>query len=71
MEDRRWNHMIDLINAGKTAADLNPPIRDKEEERIFTNMAKQLAEMREKYPDARLANVDSEWGVIGDSGLYD
>ena len=71
MEDRRWNHMIDLINEGKTIADLNPPVQDKEEERIFNNMVRELAEMRKKYPDARLANVDSEWGIPGDGGLYD
>ena len=71
MEDRRWNHMIDLINEGKTIADLNPPVQDKEEERIFNNMVRELTEMRKKYPDARLANVDSEWGIPGDGGLYD
>jgi len=71
MTSRRWNQFIDFVNTGRPITDLKPPIQDKEEERIFNNMVLQLAGMRETDPDARFANVDIEWGITGDGGLYD
>ena len=65
MEDKRWNQMIDLVNEGRPITDLNPPVQNEEEERIFNNMVKDLEKQRERYPGATFANVDDEWGIIG------
>ena len=42
MEDKRWNQMIDLVNEGRPITDLNPPIQNDEEEKIFNNMVRDL-----------------------------
>ena len=65
MEDKRWNQMIDLVNEGRSITDLNPPVQNDEEEKIFNNMVKDLAKQREKYPGTNFAHIDDEWGVIG------
>ncbi len=65
MTDKRYNQMINLINDGRPITDLNPPIQNKEEERIFKNMQKELAELRKDNPNASFYNVDDEWGIIG------
>ena len=65
MEDKRYNQMIDLINNGRPITELNPPIQNEEEERIFNNMQKQLAELRKETPNASFYKVDDEWGIIG------
>ena len=65
MEDKRWNQMIDLVNEGRPITDLNPPVQNEEEERIFNNMVKDLEKHRESYPGANFASVDDEWGIIG------
>ena len=65
MEDKRWNQMIDLVNEGRPITDLNPPVQNEEEERIFNNMVKELEKQRERYPGANFASVDDEWGIIG------
>ena len=65
MEDKRWNQMIDLVNEGRPVTDLNPPVQNEEEERIFNNMVKDLEKQRERNPGANFASVDDEWGIIG------
>ena len=42
-------------------SELDPPIQDKEEERIFNNMVKELAEMRKKDPKAAFWQVEKDW----------
>lgn len=65
MDDKRYNQMINLINDGRPITDLNPPIQNKEEERINKNMQKELAELRKDNPNASFYNVDDGWGIIG------
>ena len=65
MEDKRWNQMVDLVNEGRPVTDLNPPVQNNEEERIFNNMVRDLAKQREKYPGANFAYIDDEWGIVG------
>ena len=48
MEDKRWNQMVDLVNEGRPVTDLNPPVQNDEEERIFNNMVRDLVEKLEK-----------------------
>lgn len=42
-------------------SELDPPIQDKEEERVFNNMVKELAEMRKKDPKAAFWPVEKDW----------
>ena len=65
MEDKRWNQMVDLVNEGRPVTDLNPPVQNDEEERIFNNMVRDLAKQREKFPGANFAHIDDEWGIVG------
>ena len=37
MEDKRRNQMIDLINEGRPITELDPPVQNKEEERIIVH----------------------------------
>ena len=71
MEDKRRNQMIDLINEGRPITELDPPVQNKEEERIFNDMQKELAELRKDNPDASFYKVDDEWGIIGGGYLND
>ena len=65
--DRRMNIFVDFVNENRPKEELVPPIQNEEEDRIFDNMGKELAEARTRHPDALLAHFDSEWGPI-DSG---
>ena len=67
--DRRMNIFVDFVNENRPKEELVPPIQNEEEDRIFDNMVKELAEARTRHPDALFAHFDSEWGPI-DSG-YD
>ena len=71
MEDKRRNQMIDLINAGRPVTELDPPVKNKEEERIFNDMQKELAELRKDNPDASFNKVDDEWVIICGGYLND
>ena len=71
MEDKRRNQMIDLINAGRPITELDPPVQNKEEERVFNEMQKELAELRKENPKASFYKVDDEWGIIGGGYLND
>lgn len=71
MEDKRYNQMIDLINERRPITELNPPIQNEEEERVFNNMQKELTELRKENPKASFYKVDDEWGIIGGGYLND
>lgn len=60
--DRRYNAFVDIVNAGRSKEELNPPIQNEDEEKLFENLVKELAEMRKTDPNASFAHCDSEWG---------
>lgn len=62
--DRRYNSIVDLVNANKPKTDLVPPIRDEKEDQTYEKLKKELDELRKKNPNAKLAHVDSEWGFF-------
>ena len=62
--DRRMNIFVDFVNENRPKEELVPPIQNEEEDRIFDNMVKELAEARTRHQDALLAHFDSEWGRI-------
>ena len=64
-EDRRMNQFIDFVNASKAKSELDPPIQNEHENELFDELEKEIIELRKKYPDAKLAHIDSEWGPIG------
>lgn len=64
-EDRRINQFIDFVNASKAKSELDPPIQNEHENELFDKLEKEIIELRKNYPDAKLANIDSEWGPIG------
>lgn len=64
-EDRRMNQFIDFVNANKAKSELDPPIQNEHENELFDKLEKEITELRKKYPNAKLANIDSEWGPIG------
>ena len=66
MTNRRWNQFINFANNNRPITELDPPIQNDEERKILENMVNQLAELRKTNPDASFANVDFEWGTIGD-----
>ena len=61
MDYRRWNQFISHINYGMSKASLNPPIQNAEEDRIFDDMEKELAEMRKTNPKAAFWPVENDW----------
>lgn len=61
MTSERWNRFINFVNNGRPMSELDPPIQGKEEERIFNNMVKELAEMRKKDPKAAFWPVEKDW----------
>lgn len=60
--DRRYNTIVDLVNANRTKEELVPPIQNEEENELFDRMVKRLAEMRKTNPRASFAHFDPEWG---------
>lgn len=60
--DCRYNTFVDFVNANKPKEELVPPIQTDEENKLFDNMVKELAEMRKEDPQASFAHYDSEWG---------
>lgn len=63
-EDRRMNQFIDFVNANKAKTELNPPIQDEYENELFDKLEKEITELRKNYPDAKLAHIDSERGLL-------
>ena len=61
MTSDRWNQFINFVNNGRPVSELDPPIQGKEEERVFNNMVKELAEMRKKDPKAAFWPVEKDW----------
>ena len=60
-----------LIRERRPVTELDPPVQNKEEERIFNDMQKELAELRKDNPDASFYKVDDEWRIIGGGYLND
>ncbi len=60
MTGKRWNQFIDFVNCGRPVTELNPPIRNREEKRIFNELVKELAELRKRDPKAAYWPVDTE-----------
>ena len=60
--DRRYNQIIDFVNAGRSKDELDPPIQDEKENQRFDRLAAELAELCKTNPDAMFAHIDSEWG---------
>ena len=61
-KDRRYNTFADFVNANRPKEELVPPIQNEEENKLFEDMVKELAELRRKDPRASFAHYDSEWG---------
>lgn len=61
MTPERWNTFIAFVNNNRPKSELNPPIRNEEENRIFDNMVAELKEMRKERPEAAFFPVESEW----------
>lgn len=71
ISEKRWNQIIDFVNANKPKSELEPPIQNEREDKLFDSMEKELAEKRKTNPKASFAHVDFEWGIVGSHGLYD
>ena len=61
MTSERWNDFIYLVNNDRPITELVPPVQNAEEESIFNNMVKELAEIRIKDPKAAFWPVEKDW----------
>ena len=61
MTPERWNDFIYAVNNDIPKEKVNPPVKGEEENRIFDNMVKELAEMRKEDPKAAFWPVEKEW----------
>lgn len=60
MDSKRWNDFIYCVNNNLPQDTIKPPIESPEEQRIFDNMKKELAEMRKTRPQAAFYPVEKE-----------
>lgn len=60
MNAKRWNDFIYAVNNNLPIESINPPVENENEVRIFNNMVKELARMRESRPQAAFYPVEKE-----------
>ena len=61
MTSERWNQFIWYVNNNRPKEELNPPIANEEENRIFDSMVKELEEERKDNPKAAFWPVETDW----------
>lgn len=61
MTSKRWNQFYYFVENGKPKSELDPPIQNAGEDKIFNDLVEELKELREDDPDACFKPVESEW----------
>lgn len=57
----RMNQFIRHVNNNMPKETLDPPIQNEEEDKMFDDMVKELAEWRKTDPNAGFWPVESDW----------
>lgn len=60
MNAKQWNLMIRMVNDGNAKTEVQRYF-SKEDMKIYSNMCKELMEIRKKDPKAMLSPVESDW----------